>query len=271
MYESHWGLAAKPFEDSADSRFYYPSEGHQGALLKLRYAVENRRGGALVVGAPGLGKTLLVRALSRQLPETIQPVIRLVFPQLSPAQFIRYLAHELGGHCPDDAATDRDLQRIRMALRENWQRGKHLLFVVEEAHLLKDSETLETIRLLMNLEHDATPAMTVLLVGQPSLLPVLRHLPELEERLDAKCLLQKFNIEESVSYIQHRLTVAGAMRQVFDDSALESMHHLSQGTPRRINRLGDLALLLGYAEELSLISARHIEALAEEMLLPFQD
>jgi general secretion pathway protein A len=103
------------------------------------------------------------------------------------------------------------------------------------------------------------------------LLPVLRHLPELEERLDAKCLLQKFNIEESVSYIQHRLTVAGAMRQVFDDSALESMHHLSQGTPRRINRLGDLALLLGYAEELSLISARHIEALAEEMLLPFQD
>jgi general secretion pathway protein A len=84
MYEAYWELSAKPFEDAADGRSYYPSECHQGALLKLRYAIENRRGGALVVGAPGLGKTLLVRTLARQLPESIRPIVRLVFPQMSP-------------------------------------------------------------------------------------------------------------------------------------------------------------------------------------------
>ena len=45
MYENYWQLLAKPFEGSGDPRFYYPSEVHQGALLKLRYAIESRRGG----------------------------------------------------------------------------------------------------------------------------------------------------------------------------------------------------------------------------------
>ena len=94
--------------------------------------------------------------------------------------------------------------------------------------------------------------------------------PELEERLDAKCLLHRFSLEESVSYVHHRLTTAGAGRPIFDDVAIEAIHHLAQGTPRRINRLGDLALLLGYAEELSQIAVKHIESLAEEMLVPIE-
>ena len=60
MYEAYWQLRQKPFENCADPRFYYPGESHQAALLKLRYAVENQRGGALLCGASGSGKTLLV-------------------------------------------------------------------------------------------------------------------------------------------------------------------------------------------------------------------
>ncbi|GAG08635.1 unnamed protein product, partial [marine sediment metagenome] len=63
MYESYWQLTTRPFDNGDDSRFYFPSESHQGALLKLRYAVENRRGGALLSGAAGLGKTLLANML----------------------------------------------------------------------------------------------------------------------------------------------------------------------------------------------------------------
>src|SRR5262245_64566039 len=49
MYENHWQLERRPFENNnSDVRFYYPGESHQGALLKLRYAVENRRPAALL-------------------------------------------------------------------------------------------------------------------------------------------------------------------------------------------------------------------------------
>ena len=58
MYETYWRLKQKPFENAADPRFYYPGESHQAALLRLRYAVENRRGAALLAGPSGSGKTL---------------------------------------------------------------------------------------------------------------------------------------------------------------------------------------------------------------------
>jgi general secretion pathway protein A len=93
-------------------------------------------------------------------------------------------------------------------------------------------------------------------------------MPELEERLSVKCLLRRFTLEESISYIQHRLLVASAVdaHSVFDPSALETIHCLADGVPRRINRLADLALLIGYAEEYPQITAAHVEAVAEELM-----
>src|SRR6267378_3511350 len=96
MYKAYWQLHARPFENCADPRFYYPSEVHQGALLKLRYAVENVRGAALLAGESGSGKTLLINSLRKQLSERFRPFVHLVFPQMTPRELLAFLAHELG-------------------------------------------------------------------------------------------------------------------------------------------------------------------------------
>ncbi len=88
MYESYWQLKQKPFENTADPRFYYPCESHQAALLKLRYAIENRRGGALLVGVSGSGKTLLANMLRQALGEEFSPLVHLVFPQMPTAELL---------------------------------------------------------------------------------------------------------------------------------------------------------------------------------------
>jgi general secretion pathway protein A len=108
--------------------------------------------------------------------------------------------------------------------------------------------------------------MTVLLVGQPSLLPVLDRMPELDERLAVKCLLRRLTLEETISYVHHRLQATGASREIFDVSALEAVHNLSLGVPRRINRLCDLALLIGFAEERTTITHQQIEAVSQELV-----
>jgi general secretion pathway protein A len=268
MYESYWQLREKPFENTSDPRFYYPSEVHQGALLKLRYVIENRRGGALLAGGAGLGKTLLVQSLIRQLPDTFAPVVHVVFPQMPQDQLLAYLADELTGGQPASSSpsVERSVRWIEHALEDNTKAGRHAVVVVDEAHLLHDTGALESMRLLLNFELASRPGLTLLLVGHPSLLPVLDRMPGLEERLGVKCLLRPFQMEETISYVSHRLTAAGAQRTIFDPQALEAVHHLSQGVPRRINRLCDLAMLISYAEEQQTILAVHVEAVSEELV-----
>jgi general secretion pathway protein A len=266
MYESYWHLDRRPFENTDDPRFYYPGESHQGTLLKLRYVVENQRGGAVLAGAAGTGKTLLARVLARQLADVCRPVAHIVFPQMPAAELLKYLADELPA--PDSGArgVDQTVRRIQAFLAENSSRGKHAVVIIDEAHLLEDTETLEALRLLFNFESDSQPGLTMLLVGQPRLLPIIDRMPGFEERLALKCLLRPFTLDETISYVSHRLQSAGAKRQLFEPAALEALYALTHGLARRINRLCDLALLIGFAEERQTISAEQLDAVAQELV-----
>jgi general secretion pathway protein A len=268
MYETHWGLQRKPFENTADPDFYYPGESHQAALLKLRYAIESRRGGAVLTGPSGLGKSLLVHILYRLLPDVIQPRIHLVFPQMSAPQLLNYLACELTGESVAGGSRDVDecVRRIQTTLHENVQAGRHAVVTVDEAQLLTDLQTLDTLRLLMNFETDAVPGLTLLFVGQTDFLPLADRHPGLEDRLAVKCFLESFDLDETTSYVTHRLRQAGAPRAILSDAAMEMLHRLSSGVPRKINRLCDLALLIGFAEEHETIEADDIEAVSEELV-----
>src|SRR4029079_13138603 len=143
-------------------------------------------------------------------------------------------------------------------LAENAAKGRHAVVVIDEAHLLEGNRTFEALRLLLNFEYNAPPVLTLLLFGQPPLLPLLARMPALEERLAVKCLLRPLTLEETMAYVQHRLSAAGRSQAIFESSALETLFYLTQGNPRRINRLCDLALLIGYAEEQALIGSAHL-------------
>lgn len=268
MYENYWQIDRKPFDNSSDPAFYYPAEPHQGALLKLRYAVESRRGAALLAGPAGMGKTMLLQQMRQQLSDQFVPFAHLVFPQMPADQLLAFLASELGatsGHEPGQTI-DSTVQAVERFLVQNARQGRHAVVAVDEAHLLQEPEKLEVLRLLLNFEVDGHSAMTLLLVGQASLLPLLDRRPNLEQRVDVKCLLRLLTIEETVSYVNHRLTAAGARRAIFEDDALEALFHLTHGIPRQINRLCDLALLIGFAEELPAIGATQIESVCEELV-----
>jgi type II secretory pathway predicted ATPase ExeA len=267
MYESYWQLTQKPFENCCDPRFYFPDESHQAALLKLRYAIENRRGAALLAGASGSGKTLVVGMLRTMLGDTCAPFVHLVYPQMATDELLAYLAGELAGTLePQTPSVQQSVRQIEHFLAGNAQQGRHAVVAVDEAHLLGDSHTLEALRLLLNFQPEGQQGLTLLLVGQPGILPMLDHLPQLEERLAVKCLLRPLNLQETAQYVTHRLKAAGAARTIFDAPALETLHHLTHGVPRRINRLCDLSLLIGYAEERTSIGSSQIEAISEELV-----
>jgi len=266
MYESYWQLDARPFDHSADARFYYPGPSQQAALLKLRYAVENRRGAALLAGEPGLGKTLVAQTLLRQLDDSFRPRLHLVFPQMPPDELLAYLADQLTAASGGTPSVGQSLKRIESGLAEVAKAGQHAVIVIDEAHLLRETRALETIRLLLNLESAAQPLATIVLVGQTGLAIDVQRLPQLDERLAVKCLLARLTADQAKAYVQHRLTAAGAKWPIFDNEAIERIHQLTHGIPRRINRLCDLALLVGYGEELKTLSRKHVESIHDELV-----
>ena len=266
MYESYWQLDEKPFENSADTRFFFPGETHQSALLKLRYAVENRRGGALLSGAAGTGKTYILSLLRESLGESYSPFVHLVYPQMTPDELLAYLADELDGGTNEGQTVPESIRRIQAALRANVAKNRHAVVVIDEAHLLENSPMLETLRMLLNFGPDGASGMTLLLVGQPGILPLLDRTPQLEERLGVKCLLRPFTATETGQYVNHRLQVAGATQPIVADEAVPTLFELTRGVARQINRLCDLALLVGFAEEQSSLSAAHFESVCRELV-----
>jgi type II secretory pathway predicted ATPase ExeA len=264
MYTAYWKLSTSPFAHGWDRRFYYPSETHQATLMKLRYAIEHRRGPALLAGGSGLGKTLLVHALHEELPEEYSPLVHLKFPQMSPEEFLWQLADALTGETTSERSVNRHVLRIEQALTRNAEAQRHAVVVIDEAQVWRDTDGLETIRLLLNFE----VPWSLLLVAQPLLLPALERMPELEERLDVQCLLRRLTLEETISYVHHRMLVASAAnpQAIFEPAALETIHRLAAGVPRRINRLCDLCLLIGYAEDTAHITAAQVEGVASELV-----
>jgi type II secretory pathway predicted ATPase ExeA len=241
MYQAYWQLDSRPFEHSSDDAFFYAAESQRGALLKLRYVLENRRGAAVLAGESGLGKTLLAQRLLEELEPAFAPRVHLVFPQMPPDQLLTYLADQLTGqYSPITATIDQSVRRIERLLKANAQGGNHAVIAIDEAHLLKSAQSLETIRLLMNFQHEGQPVAT--------------------------CLLSRLSAEETGRYIHHRLGAAGGKRTIFEQSAIETIFALTHGIPRQINRLCDLALLVGYGEELRTIADQHIESIHQELI-----
>ncbi len=267
MYLSHWQLAARPFENSADVRFFYPGESQQSAVLKLRYAVENCQAAAVLAGAAGLGKTLLVQALLKQLGDRAAPIARVVFPQMPADQLLALIGDQLLSETAPGVPSIRDsVRRLETFLQQNSAAGRHAVVVIDEAHLLLESDALQTLRLLLNFEAGAQAPLTLILVGQAALLPVVERMPDFDQRISSRCLLRRFEASETAAYVQHRLRIAGATQEIFNSAALEAVHHHSQGIARKINRLCDLALLVGFAEDRQLLEADQVKAVAEELV-----
>jgi general secretion pathway protein A len=268
MYLEYWQLTSQPFEPIVDRAALYPCEAHEAALVKLRYAIENQRGASLLAGPAGSGKTMLVRLLEQQLDARFTPFVNLVFPQMSSRDLLVYLAEELGAPPADPPrhTVEESVRRLEFYLRQNAALDRHAVVAVDEAHLLEDCGVLETLRLLLNFELDARPVLSLLLVGQMNLVSAVGRLPSLAERVAVNSLLRALSAEETAGYVRHRLQAAGARREIFTSDAVEALHYLGRGIPRQINRLGDLALLVGYADRLPQLTADQIEAVSEELV-----
>jgi type II secretory pathway predicted ATPase ExeA len=258
LYEAHFGLTDRPFGETVSPSAYVPLPSRDAVLRRVRYGLEHGDGPALVFGPPGTGKTLLARTLARDLGGS---AAHLVFPAMPAPELLAFLADELGAPGGDESLIG-SLRRLRPRLAASAAHGERPLLIVDEAHLIDDPSTFETLRLLLNFTTQGPPDLSLLLLGGPE---ILFRLPAgLADRLTARCLLGPLSESESGAYVLGRLAQAGAAASLFDPEALATLHLAANGLPRRLNRLADLALLIAYAEGRSQPDAHTVAIAARE-------
>jgi type II secretory pathway predicted ATPase ExeA len=252
MYEGYYGLKEKAFRKTPDPRYLFLNAVYEEALDQLLYAVEEMEL-ALLTGEVGSGKTLLSRALVDRVGERYE-VGMILNPRLSPRQFLRTVARELGVATPRFYSSDL-LDQIHERLLALEGEGRAALLIVDEAHLIPGKATFEEIRLLTNFQLDDRNLIAVVLIGQPELRARLRHRAyrALTQRIGAQFHLTPFKREDSLAYLKHRLRLAGATRPLFTDGALELLHQAAGGIPRVLNHLATQALLEGMGRGAALV------------------
>lgn len=265
MYRTHFGLHELPFGLTPDTAYAFATRAHQEALNTLLVALHSGEGFVKITGEVGTGKTLLCRRfLGTQGDDTV--TCYLPNPLLTPHTLLRALADELELALPPGASEYQLQKLLNDELLALAAEGRRVVVCIDEAQALP-LDSLETLRLLSNLETEKRKLLQVVLLGQPELDARLARpdLRQLRQRIAFHYTLSGMDRHELRLYLDHRLRVAGHHGEpLFHERAVRALQRASGGTPRLVNILAHKALLAVYGAGGSRVDARHVRSAAHD-------
>ncbi len=275
MYSNHFGLTQDPFSIAPDPRYLFMSERHREALAHLLYGVTGPQPGAggsgggfvLLTGDIGTGKTTICRCFLEQIPAGCH-VAYIFNPKLTVTELLQSICEEFHIAPAAGAPTVKDyIDALNSFLLQSHAAGQSCVLIIDEAQNLQ-ADVLEQLRLLTNLETNERKLLQIVLIGQPELRSMLERaeLEQLAQRVIARFHLDALTERETTQYSAHRLAVAGHSKSLpFDSKALQRIHHLARGVPRRINLLCGRALLGAWATGVERVNRAVVDKAAVEV------
>jgi type II secretory pathway predicted ATPase ExeA/cell division septation protein DedD len=267
MYCNFFHFSEKPFDLTPDPKYLYLNEGYREILASLIYGIRERRGFIVVVGEVGTGKTTLINAALDRLDQHTQ-VAHLFNTDMTFDQLLVMALVELGAANPGETLTKPDsLHRLYDFATRELAKGDNMVLIVDEAQNL-GRDTLESLRLLSNLETRKHKLIQIVLSGQPELEAKLDDpsLRQLAQRVSVRRRIVPLSEKEVYEYIDDRLVIANYKGPaLFTDEALRLICAYSGGVPRKINMLCDNALLIAYGEGKKKIKADVIEEVIRDL------
>jgi general secretion pathway protein A len=261
-------LNENPFSTTVDSRYFYNAQQHAEALIRLKYAVENMKGLAVLVGEVGTGKTTLATRLLEDLEsDQYEAALLIVLHHAVTSEWmLRKIALQMDVPKPGDNKTDLMTQLSRR-LSEVFESGKKAVVLIDEAQMLRSQQLMQDFRGLLNIEFNGRKALTFVLFGLPDLDDVLKLDRPLHQRTAVRYELRGLDPGGTEAYVHYRLRIAGCQQAPFMPETFPVICQHSHGIPRLINTICDNALLEGYLRKQEKVGADLVHEVAKDLKL----
>ena len=194
-YVDHFGLEREPFSNAPDARFYFNSEQHSQALLRLMYAVDSNKGLAVLVGGVGTGKTTLARRMLDNLPEDRyeSSLLVMVHSGITAEWILTRIALQL--RVPEPAGDRlKLLKQLYTRLLEIEQEKRRAVVLIDEAQMLYSRELMEEFRGLLNLEIPGKKLLNIVFFGLNEVEDCLALDEPLAQRVALKYRITSYNV-----------------------------------------------------------------------------
>ena len=260
----YYGFTRLPFSRRIPASALYRSSTHQEALARIGFLIEQEALG-LLTGEVGSGKTVAARAAVATLDASRHTILYLGTPGVGLRGIYGLIVTALGGTPRfHHAALIPQAQELLAA--ESAERGKRVVLIIDEAHLL-DAESLEGVRCLSNMGMDQVAPFCLLLLGQPTLRHRLRRgaFTALDQRIAVRYAIAGLDVKETTSYVAHHLALAGRSDTLFSDDAIALIHEVSRGLPRQVNNLAVGSLIAAFATNKAIVDESATRAAVAEI------
>jgi type II secretory pathway predicted ATPase ExeA len=262
--QPYYGFTRLPFTRRIAPGQLYRSRSHLEAQARIGFVIQSASLG-VITGEVGVGKTVALRAALAALDASRHSVIYLANPAVGARGLYQEIVRRLGGE-PRFHKAALIPQAQELIARERGERGKQVVIVLDEAHLL-DADQLEELRLLTNAEMDSESPFAGILLGQPTLRRRLRlgSFAALDQRVGLRYELVGLDPVESAAYLRHHLALAGRDDTLFSDDAVALLHQASRGVPRALNNLATQALVAAFADTKAIVDESAARAAVTEV------
>jgi len=260
MYRQLLGFKKNPFRQPTDSESLFLGRHHEEALAHLTYAVMEGEGFSVITGESGVGKTTVCRSFLERLSQEVVAAYIAAMTGLGPLQLLKAINAEF--KIRSDSDTIKDLTDVlNTFLIQKKREGRKVALFIDDAQLLT-AAALEQVRLLSNLETTRDKLLQIVLIGRPALSKMLEapSLRQIGQRVSVNYFISPFDYEETVAYIQHRISISSAGPPVrFDQAAIRPVYKFTKGIPRKINIACDRILTAAYKYRQRIITKKTVK------------
>jgi general secretion pathway protein A len=240
--QSFFSFSKIPFTKYVWSSKMFQAKSQQELLQGLHYSLEVR-GISLVIGSPGVGKSITLRKFKDELsPQHHQPYY-LWNTRVSPVGFLRTLCRTFQLPLAAYIADMFDSVNTFLGSIEETM-GKYPVLIFDECDNLS-REVLEHVRLLMNYQMDSDDKFSLIMCGTEKLQNLLREHAHtaFRQRITYCHKLRPFSFDDARAYVNYHMSRVDGAPEIFTDGAVDLMFQMSRGLPRVMNQVAIQSLI----------------------------